>query len=509
MKYISTAILLPFLLLSFASQASAQAVFPNRGGTGTSVIPTYGQVLVGNTNGTYTPSATSSLGLAPALSGGALNALTYWTGSGSLGATTSPTVGYLTATSSTASSTFQGLQATTLKLGTLSGVLKAVNGWITTALVNLATDVTGILGIANGGTGTSTQIASGVNYFDGSRITSGTGLTFTGSALGLNKTSPSYQLHMVATTSTAAASMMLQDQAGRQFLIQSPAAGGGALLQEQSTTGTFIINNQGNNNVGDLVLQTGGTNYIYLRNSTEARPIVGIGETSGATSTLAVHGNVAIGSSNTFARNYAPAGGLTVEGNVGIGTTSPNTTLNIYSPQSASTANQLEIDDGTTGGYFAIAEGTSVANAYLPTFIGRSAGINGFALSFSGQMPVANDTPFNSQNLDGAILFTASRVGGAGLTAANVFNVRNGGSSYFLINAAGKIGIGTTTPAANLQVTTINSNATSSLQVGKANQTKGSCVTFYDSAGTPVYMYFAAGSTAPTYTSTQPSGCGN
>ena len=41
-------------------------------------------------------------------------------------------------------------------LGNLNGILKAVAGVITNALVNLASDVTGILGIVNGGTGTST-----------------------------------------------------------------------------------------------------------------------------------------------------------------------------------------------------------------------------------------------------------------------------------------------------------------------------------------------------------------
>jgi hypothetical protein len=41
-------------------------------------------------------------------------------------------------------------------LGTLSGVLKSVAGVVSATLVNLASDVTGILPIANGGTGTST-----------------------------------------------------------------------------------------------------------------------------------------------------------------------------------------------------------------------------------------------------------------------------------------------------------------------------------------------------------------
>ncbi|XKT74470.1 MAG: hypothetical protein ACJKTH_00010 [Patescibacteria group bacterium UBA2163] len=43
----------------------------------------------------------------------------------------------------------------TFTLGNLTGFLKATAGSVTTALVNLATDVTGILGVSNGGTGWS------------------------------------------------------------------------------------------------------------------------------------------------------------------------------------------------------------------------------------------------------------------------------------------------------------------------------------------------------------------
>src|ERR1700684_4597703 len=74
-----------------------------------------------------------------------------------------------TATSSSATSTFAGniqvagtasstnaVVSRSLTLGNLNGILKAVAGVITNWLVNLASDVTGILGITNGGTGTST-----------------------------------------------------------------------------------------------------------------------------------------------------------------------------------------------------------------------------------------------------------------------------------------------------------------------------------------------------------------
>jgi hypothetical protein len=68
MKYYLTelgAIVVALLLLAFlvANTASAQVTFPNRGGTGTSTPPTKGQVLIGNANGTYSPRATSSLGI--------------------------------------------------------------------------------------------------------------------------------------------------------------------------------------------------------------------------------------------------------------------------------------------------------------------------------------------------------------------------------------------------------------------------------------------------------------
>ena len=68
---------------------------------------------------------------------------------------------YFTATSSTASSTFQNVSVNQLAIGSLSGVLKAVGGFVTSGTVNLASEVAGILGISNGGTGTSTAPSYG------------------------------------------------------------------------------------------------------------------------------------------------------------------------------------------------------------------------------------------------------------------------------------------------------------------------------------------------------------
>lgn len=71
----------------------------------------------------------------------------------------------------------------------------------------------------------------------------------------------------------------------------------------------------------------------------------------------------------------------------------------------------------------------------------------------------------------------------------------------------GNFGIGSTTPTANLQVTAVSSNATTSIEFGKLGQTSGDCVTHFDTAGTAVYEFFGAGSITPTYTHTKPAGC--
>lgn len=72
---------------------------------------------------------------------------------GHLEASTSPSVANIFTTSISASSSIKHLTVAQLSIASLSGFLKAVGGYITTALVNLASDVTGILPVANGGTG--------------------------------------------------------------------------------------------------------------------------------------------------------------------------------------------------------------------------------------------------------------------------------------------------------------------------------------------------------------------
>lgn len=110
------------LTLSLSSTCSAQVIFPNRGGTGTSTIPAAGQVLIGQPNGTYAPMATSALGIVGDSS---------WTDTGSelqTAAGESVRATYFNATSSTATSSFPRLAVTTA-FNLLGSVITNVTDW--------------------------------------------------------------------------------------------------------------------------------------------------------------------------------------------------------------------------------------------------------------------------------------------------------------------------------------------------------------------------------------------
>ena len=103
------------------------------------------------------------------------------TGISSGGAIEAP---YLTATSTTATSTLPELATTHLTLGSLTGFLKATAGSVSTGLVNLAADISGILPVANGGTGWGSLASGAILFGNGSSsVATSSALTFDGTKL--------------------------------------------------------------------------------------------------------------------------------------------------------------------------------------------------------------------------------------------------------------------------------------------------------------------------------------
>jgi len=70
------------------------------------------------------------------------------------------------------------------------------------------------------------------------------------------------------------------------------------------------------------------------------------------------------------------------------------------------------------------------------------------------------------------------------------------------ITANGNVGIGTTTPVANSQITNSVANSTTTLEFGRAGQNKGTCLKLYRADGSAIYAYVAAGATSFTLSTT-------
>jgi hypothetical protein len=70
------------------------------------------------------------------------------------------------------------------------------------------------------------------------------------------------------------------------------------------------------------------------------------------------------------------------------------------------------------------------------------------------------------------------------------------------LTTSGLVGIGSSTPLANLQVANPTSNATTTLEFGSTGQNKGSCLKLYRTDGSAIYAYVAAGATTCTLSTT-------
>jgi len=123
------------------------------GGTGSAATPSNGQVLIGN-GSTYTLAGLT----------GTANQVVVTAGSGSITLSLPQSIG------TGSSPTFSGLT-----VGSLTGPVKASAGVLSAGALNLATDVTGTLPVANGGTGTATTPTNGQIP-----IGNGTGYTLAG-----------------------------------------------------------------------------------------------------------------------------------------------------------------------------------------------------------------------------------------------------------------------------------------------------------------------------------------
>jgi hypothetical protein len=177
-----------------------------------------------------------------------------------------------------------------------------------------------------------------------------------------------------------------------------------------------------------------------------------------------------------------------------------NTTAIGYS--AASGADYYSNQGGTYVGY---RSGYSAGNSSdYNTLIGYQAGYgittgkNNIVLGTATSTTSVNNITTGSQNI-----LIGNNIGLPSATASGQLNIGNiiygtgvTGTGSTLSNA--RIGIGIASPTSLFQVASSTTNATTSVEIGRTGQNKGSCLVLYDAAGTAVYAYVATG--AMTFT---------
>lgn len=320
----------------------------------------------------------------------------------------------------TGTSTFSsGLVTPSLSIGSLSGILKAVSGYVTASLVNLATDVTGTLPVANGGTASTTLggILAGSGTAAVKSAVIGSGLAFDGTTLSATGGSGSGTV----ATSTPLVSGQVDFSTGVNTI------GNSANFLWDTVNNLFRVVG----NASTTQLTTTGSTYLAISGGN-----VGIGTTTAA-ATLVVNGPAAqdlfrIGTST--AQNmlkFDQNGTLTVD-NTGIASQAG---LSVRS-----------LDASVTTG-----NATLAVNLVNTSNTSNNYSMFGFR-TFSTTGVEQVEAKFGAQ-------FTDHTQGAQ--SAGFVWTTRSGGSltDKMYLSPAGLLGIGTTTPWAPLSVSTTSQNA--------------------------------------------------
>jgi len=516
------------------------------GGTGLSAVPTYGQLLVGNGSGGYTLVATSSLGITGGggggTPGGADTQVQFDSGGGFAGSsnfTFSSSTNKLAVTNasttnitSSYASTSNLIASNSFTLGNVTGILHAVAGVVSASLVNLASDVTGILPVANGGTGWSSLAAGSIPYGNGASALATTTSGTSGYVLAYLNGVPTW----TATTTLANISGTLAVNQGgtASTTLGGILAGNGTSAMKSaiigtglSFDGTTLTNTGVTSNSGDW----GGTWQTFSPSHFQVAGSYLTSDPNWAFANSALEPTTTVGmiiSASSTIGNGTQTGGLSISGgatttgkayfggNVGIGTANPQNALDVNGGEVIGTyagansagsgnlmvSNHVSIASTNDTSYPLFVNGSiytsgQVGNLGTDYLDGSSATIDsaiGWRINFNinnnqtGQDFVVGSGSSNQSTNGTGALFVVQQAGNVGVNAYSPyskFQVTGGGTgtgqTFGVVNGAsttlmqvldnGNVGIGTTSPYAHLEVWGPDTASTSAFVVANSAST--------------------------------------
>ncbi len=136
---------------------------------------------------------------------------------------------------------------------------------------------------------------------------------------------------------------------------------------------------------------------------------------------------------------------ISANGNVGFGTTNPSGNVTIRSPDAPNGNGLFRIEDDA-GGYLTLTDGTGATNQFTPLFEGHPQG-SLRATTLSSALTVVQDA-----GTEPALILNSELSGNAPVAVRPILAVRNYNSIKMLIDATGRVGIGTTSPGRLLSV---------------------------------------------------------
>lgn len=380
-----------------------------------------------------------------------------------------------------------------LSIGALSGFLKATAGAVATSLVDLASDVTGILGVGRGGTGWAAVQAGTIPFGNGANALATTSAGIDGQVLALLGGIPTWTATSTLATIDGTLNVSKGGTGATSFSY-------GLLL---SPGGTSAVQNIATSSLGLLTTHVGEGVSLYY---TDVRVQTYLGTVDKGFFFSTTSADVWKAANNFFSTTsaaYFASRGLA------FSTTSSDywkSVNNFFSTTSADYYSGLGLAFSTTSTNYFVASSTTIPKTYATNtwtgsnvfssltlgFLNGPLHSNGGVLSATTSVGVLyGGTGLTSAPTYGQMLVGNSS-GGYTLTATSSLGIAGGsslsgtqgqvayfsgtntavGTSTLFIASSGNVGIGTTTPARNLVVNNTSGSAFISI-VSNASNTAG------------------------------------